>query len=113
VKYPISPDEEDMTSEGIIDNMMIYPITKEYGNILNQANPLLHRLDGRLENYCTYLLFFIIPQTTDLNNAKMLQIATIVYVSSSNYIYKRFCLLYPMSTIIAINNNNYCISGNR
>ena len=68
VKYPTSLDEEDMSSEGIIDNMMIYPITKEDGNSLNQVNPLLHRLKGRLENYSNYLLFFIIPQTTDLNN---------------------------------------------
>ena len=113
VKYPTSLDEEDMSSEGIIDNMMIYPITKEYGSSLNQVNPLLHRLKARLENYSNYLLFFIIPQTTDLNNTKMLQIATIVFVSSSNYIYKRFCQLYPMSTIIAINNNNYCIIWNR
>jgi hypothetical protein len=33
VKYPISLDEEDMSNEGIIDNMMIYPIGEKYATI--------------------------------------------------------------------------------
>jgi hypothetical protein len=68
VKYPTSLDEEDMESERIIDNMMIYPIGEKYATITPYFE-ILSRFRNTLINEKVVIVIGYSFRDDPINNA--------------------------------------------